>query len=92
VAGINAPAHGFHRDTIRIPMMAFSLGGALVTFYILWQVHRLRNRSAARWRVKPVTAHQRNSKRLQLVLSIVTLILLEGGWLTHPSFTVSAHP
>jgi hypothetical protein len=43
-----------------------------------------KNRPRARWRVKPVTAHQRHSKRLQLVLSIVTLILLAGEWFTHP--------
>lgn len=83
-AGIYAPVRGFHRDAIRIPMMALSLAGALVTLYILWHVRRLRNRPAARWRVKPVTAHQRNSELLQLVLSIFTLILLAAEWFTHP--------
>jgi TRAP-type C4-dicarboxylate transport system permease small subunit len=57
-AGINAPARGFHRDAIRIPMMALSLAGALITLYILWHIRRLRNRPAARWRVKPLTARQ----------------------------------
>jgi hypothetical protein len=64
--------------------MALSLAGALVTLYILWHVRRLRNRPAARWRVKPVTARQRNSERLQFVLSIVTLILLGAEWFAHP--------
>ena len=72
-AAINAPARGFHRDAIRIPMMTLSLAGALVTLYILWHVRRLRNRPAAAWRVKPVTARQRNSERLQFALSILTL-------------------
>jgi hypothetical protein len=83
-AGINAPARGFHRDAIRIPMMTLSLAGALVTLYILWHVRRLRNRPAAAWRVKPVTARQRNAERLQFALSILTLILLAAEWFTHP--------
>lgn len=83
-AGINAPARGFHRDAIRIPMMALSLAGALITLYILWHVRRLRNRPAARWRVKPLTARQVKSERLQFALSILTLILLAAEWFTHP--------
>jgi hypothetical protein len=65
-------------------MMTLSLAGALVTLYILWHVRRLRNRPAAAWRVKPVTARQRNSERLQFALSILTLILLAAEWFTHP--------
>ena len=28
--GIHAPAHGFHRDVIRIPMMIAALAGSLI--------------------------------------------------------------
>jgi hypothetical protein len=83
-AGVNAPARGFHQDAIRIPMMALALFGALVNLYVLWQIRRLRNRPAAQWRQRPLTAAKRRSERLQLGLSILTLILLLAEWLTHP--------
>jgi hypothetical protein len=83
-AGVNAPARGFHADAIRIPMMSLSLVGALINLYVLWHVRRLRNRPAARWRRKPMTATQRNSELFQFVLSTLTLILLVAEWLTHP--------
>jgi hypothetical protein len=82
--GVNAPARGFHADAIRIPMMALSLLGALMTFYLLWHVRRLRNRPAARWRRKPLTASQKKSERLQFALSVLTLFLLATEWFTHP--------
>jgi hypothetical protein len=83
-AGVDTPARGFHSDAIRIPMMAFALLGAMVNLYLLWNTRRLRNRPAAQWRLVPLTAKQRFSQRLQLVLSILTLLLLAAEWLTHP--------
>jgi hypothetical protein len=67
-AGVDAPARGFHADAIRIPMMALALAGSLLNLYFLWHVRRLRNRSAARWRQKPISRKKRNSERLQFVL------------------------
>jgi hypothetical protein len=83
-AGVNAPARGFHQDAIRIPMMALAPVGALVNLYVLWQIRRLRNRPSAQWRQRPLTAAKRRSERLQLALSILTLILLLAEWITHP--------
>ena len=83
-AGIDAPARGFHQDAIRIPMMALALAGALLNLFVLWRVRRLRNRPAAQWRRKPLSAKKKNSERLQFALSILTLILLAAEWLTHP--------
>ncbi len=83
-AGIDAPARGFHQDAIRIPMMALALAGALLNLFVLWRVRRLRNRPAAQWRRKPLSAKKKNSERLQYALSILTLILLAAEWLTHP--------
>jgi hypothetical protein len=82
-AGVDAPARGFHADAIRIPMMALALAGSLLNLYFLWHVRRLRNRSAARWRQKPISRKKRNSERLQFVLSMVTLVLLAAEWFTH---------
>lgn len=82
-AGVSAPAKGFHGDAIRIPMMALALAGALINLGVLWQLRRLRNRPAARWRQKPLTPKKRRAERLQLALSIATLVLLAAEWIAH---------
>jgi hypothetical protein len=83
-AGIHAPAKGFHQDAIRIPMMLFALFGSLVNLFVIWKIRSLRSKAAAQWRQKPVTTRKLNSERLQIVLSIVTLVLLAAEWITHP--------
>ena len=83
-AGIHAPATGFHADTIRIPMMLLALAGSLLNLYVIWHIRRLRNRPAAQWRLKHLSPAKLRSERLQIALSIVTLILLAAEWITHP--------
>ncbi|HME11966.1 MAG TPA: hypothetical protein VKF79_03830 [Candidatus Acidoferrum sp.] len=83
-AGVDTPAKGFHSDAIRIPMMAFALVGALVNLYLLWNTRRLRNRPSAQWRRVPLTPKKKASERVQLVLSVATLVLLAAEWFTHP--------
>jgi len=83
-AGIHAPARGFHADAIRVPMMALALVGAVLNLYLLWNARRLRNRPAAQWRRIPLSAKKKASQRLQLILSILTLLLLAAEWITHP--------
>lgn len=72
-----------HFDAIRIPMMAFALVGALFNLVALWQVRRLRARSASAWRQKPVSKSKLNSEWLQLSLSILTLALLAVEYWYH---------
>jgi hypothetical protein len=83
-AGFDTPAKGFHSDAIRIPMMIVALGGALLNLYLVWHIRRLRNRPAAQWRRVPLTAKKLASERLQIGLSVLTLLLLVTEWLTHP--------
>jgi hypothetical protein len=83
-AGIHAPAHGFHQDAIRIPMMLFAFLGAVVNLYVVWKVRRLRSRPASQWRQQPVTQKKLNSERFQIALSILTLLFLAAEWITHP--------
>jgi hypothetical protein len=66
----------FHADWIRIPMIAIALLGSLLNLGILWQIRHLRNRPAAQWRQKPLSPHQRRMERVQMVLSLATLVLL----------------
>jgi len=83
-AGIHAPAHGFHQDAIRIPMMVLAFLGAVISLYVIWKVRRLRNKPAAQWRVQPVTKKKLNSERFQVALAVLTLLLLAAEWITHP--------
>ncbi|HEX4541529.1 MAG TPA: hypothetical protein VH114_00070 [Candidatus Acidoferrum sp.] len=83
-AGIHAPAHGFHQDAIRIPMMALALLGSVINLYVVWKVRHLRNKPAAQWRQQPLTKRKLNSERFQIALSILTLLLLAVEWITHP--------
>jgi hypothetical protein len=82
--GIHAPAHGFHRDAIRIPMMIAALAGSVINLYVIWRIRTLRGRPSSQWRVQAVSPKQRRSELFQIVLSIVALALVAAEWLTHP--------
>src|SRR5580692_12479601 len=82
--GIHAPAHGFHRDAIRIPMMIAASAGSLINLYVIWRIRTLRARPSSQWRVQAVSAKQRRSEVFQIVLSVITLALLAAEWITHP--------
>ena len=83
-AGIHAPAHGFHQDAIRIPMMVLAFLGAVLNLYVIGRVRRLRSRPASQWRQQAVTRKKLNSERFQIALSVLTLLLLTAEWITHP--------
>lgn len=76
-----------HIDAIRVPMVLLALAGALFNLLALWQVRRLRVRSAAAWRQKPLSAAKLNSERVQLTLSLLTLIVLAVEEWYHIKFT-----
>src|SRR5271168_2269928 len=81
--GIHAPAVGFHRDSIRIPMMIAATIGSLLNLYVIWRIRTLRARPSSQWRVQPISPKQRRSEMLQIVLAIVTLVLVAAEWITH---------
>src|SRR5882672_9145992 len=83
-AGIHAPAKGFHQDAVRIPMMLVALVGSLLNLFVIWKIRNLRSKPASQWRQKPVASRKLNSERIQIVLSILTLVLLAAEWITHP--------
>ena len=66
----------FHSSWFRRPMNGLAVAGALLNLIVLWQIRRLRARPAAQWRQAPVSAKKLRSERIQLVLSIVTLVLV----------------
>lgn len=83
-AGVDAPAKGFHKDAIRIPMMILALVGALANLYSVWRVRSLRARPAAQWRMQPVPRKKIRAEWVQVALAIATLVLLAAEWITHP--------
>jgi hypothetical protein len=83
-AGIHVPAHGFHQDAIRIPMMVLAFLGAVINLFVISKVRRLRSRPASQWRQQPVQEKKLHSERFQIALSVLTLVLLAAEWITHP--------
>ena len=83
-AGLHTPAHGWHSDFIRVPLMVLAFVGAVLNLYVVWKVRRLRNRPAAQWRKQPLSAAKLRSERFQIALALLTLILLAAEWITHP--------
>lgn len=82
-SGVYAPARGFHQDAIRIPMLALATAGAVVNLAVLAWIWKLRAAPAAQWRQREIGSKERRSERLQVALSIVTLILVGLEMWTH---------
>ncbi len=76
-----------HADAIRVPMVMFALAGALFNLVALWQVRRLRGRASSAWRQKAVSRDKFASERVQLVLSLLTLLLLAAESFYHLRIT-----
>jgi heme/copper-type cytochrome/quinol oxidase subunit 2 len=81
--GLVKIADKLHIDAIRIPMMVIAFVGSVVNLLALWQLWRLRRRSASGWRQKPVTPRQKRSERIQFSLSVITLLLLAAEFWAH---------
>jgi len=75
-AGIGTAMDRFHQDWIRVPMIGLALLGSLLNLVILMQVRHLRNRPASRWRQRPLSPHKIRMERVQMVLSLATLVLI----------------
>jgi len=81
--GLLKIADRFHYDAIRIPMMVLALAGALFNLVAIWQVRRLRGRSASAWRQKSLPGKKLVSERLQLALAVLTIVLLAVEYYYH---------
>ena len=88
-AGIGTAVDWFHQDWIRVPMMVLALLGSSLNLLILMQVRRLRNRPASKWRQLPLSPKKIRMERVQMILSLATLVLigieeyLHFGWAHH---------
>jgi hypothetical protein len=57
--------------------------GALVNLAVLIRVWRLRARESGHWRRRVLTTKEHRSERLQLALSVLTLLLIGAEVWTH---------
>jgi hypothetical protein len=80
------PAHGFHRNAFRIPLLAIAALGSALVLLLVWNESRMRRNPAAAWRLQPLTTKQKRSRTIQVILSIVSLLLIVLELLTHPLF------
>jgi hypothetical protein len=74
--GIGTAMDRFHQDWIRVPVMVLALLGSSLNLKILMQIRHLRNRPASRWRQRPLSPSRIRMERVQMALSLATLVLI----------------
>ena len=75
--GLGAALEHFHEITwLRVTLLVGALSGSILTFGIILRAIHLRNRPAARWRLRPLSRKQKRMELLQVSLSVVTLLLV----------------
>ena len=74
--GAGADVVRFHAAWIRRPMIGIALVGSLLNLAIFLHVRHLRNRPASQWRQTPLSAGKLRMERVQLLLSVATLVLI----------------
>ena len=75
--GLGAAMEHFHQITwLRVTLLVGALSGSISTFGIVLRAIRLRNRPAARWRLRPLSSKQKRMELLQVSLSLLTLLLV----------------
>ncbi len=67
-------------------MIALALVGSLMNLAIFLHVRHLRNRPASQWRQKPLSPKKLRLERVQLLLSLATLVLIGIEEYLHFSF------
>jgi hypothetical protein len=85
-ATAGGPAHGFHRNGLRIPFLVVGAVGALLSLLLLWNEEKIRRNPSAAWRVRPLTREQKGRRWLQFGLAILTLLLVVLEVVTHRWF------
>jgi hypothetical protein len=75
--GLGAAMEHFHQITwLRVMLLVGALSGSILTLGIVLRAIRLRNRPAARWRLRPLSRKQKRMELLQVSLSLLTLLLI----------------
>ena len=85
-AGAGGPAHGWHREAIRVPLLSIGTVGSLLSLLLLWNEEKLRRNPSAAWRMRPLTPEQRRVRWFQLTAAVITLLLVVAEVVTHTWF------
>jgi MFS family permease len=85
-ATAGGPARGFHQNALRIPFLALGALGSLLVLLLVWNEGRMRKNPASAWRIQPLTAKQKRSRRIQVVLAVVSVVVIGLELITHPWF------
>lgn len=73
-----------HRDAIRAPMLILAVAGSVINLAVLAWIWRMRRLPSAQWRKREIGKKEKRSERLQVALSVATLVLVAlEGWI-HP--------
>jgi len=83
-ASIYRPLEILHGDAFRIPMLLVATAGAVVDLLVLAWIWRLRSLPSAQWRKRELSPGEKRSERLQVLLSVLTLVLVALEAWTHP--------
>ncbi len=75
-AGIRTDIGRWHQNWVRLSMLGLALLGSFLNLAVLMQVRYLRNRAASQWRQRLLTPHQIRMERIQMILSLATLVLI----------------
>jgi membrane protein YdbS with pleckstrin-like domain len=86
-AGVGTAMDRFHQDWIRVPMMALALLGSTLNLAILLQLRYLRKRPASQWRQRPLSPNKIRMERVQMLLSLATLLLIAVEEFLHHHWT-----
>ena len=86
--GAMGPAHGFHRNALRIPILWIAGILAALNLLLLWNENRIRRNPSAQWRLQPLTSRQRRSRWMQLGTSVASLVLILAEVVSHPWFHI----
>lgn len=75
-----------HSEPVRLPLMAISTIFAVVTLFVLWNGHRLRNLPSARWRKRELSLRSKLAIAFSLASALITLFLVATELYIHPIF------
>jgi hypothetical protein len=82
-ASAGAMVDRFHADAFRVPMIGLAVVGSLLNLAILTQIRRLRRRPSSQWRQHQLSPRKLRMERVQVVLSVATLVLVAVEEILH---------
>jgi heme/copper-type cytochrome/quinol oxidase subunit 2 len=84
-AGILKPLEPLHHEAIiRVPMLILAIAGSVINLLVLAWIWRMRRLPSAQWRKREISKKEKRSQRLQVALSVATLILVAMEAWIHP--------